>query len=418
MGFSSSYLSSKKAIRIEFLILLVAISSIRLFNLDYILQPHKFGLTETFSGSDTNCTSTSSSSTSNDALEEVKLQTLMIPEQPDATPTLKILDVMTMEPANANNITKLTGTHKDISIQNNTNQHCSPTSQVRLITTTLKNVRKWTMQSLDQNGKEKTVGGDEFYITFHSDLYYYHNEKAPDMNADHPLAVGKVEDMGDGTYDIDFISTPMAMEIESKSPLPSEGISTMGGGNVTVHFVFSCGIGQMAPPSKNEWKNGGFTQTSYTVRVDSPPPIRRFQRPKRVVDFEEFDHTVFVGDSIMKQFVGTKGTLYHSRISLSHKQKGRPLGSNTLKSFVNQACQAVQKQVNKYSKVALVLGSSTWDILADDIGQGALFLDHRSAMWKLLETMKTRYPNVKLIWLSPTALHAHVVIDKSTPMFG
>ena len=86
---------------------------------------------------------------------------IWIPKQPDPMPTLKILKAMA--PAN------IAGTDEDIFIQHN----CSATSQVRLqLLSEEDGNTKWMMQTLDQNGSEKHVGGDEFYITYHPDSYH------------------------------------------------------------------------------------------------------------------------------------------------------------------------------------------------------------------------------------------------------
>ena len=68
--------------------------------------------------------------------------------------------------------------------------------------------------------------------------------------------------------------------------------------------------------------------------------------------------------------------------------------------------------------VAFIIGSSTWDILADNVGQGELCLDHRLAMWNLIDKMKSMFPHSTLLCKSPTPVHAHIVIDKSTKRLG
>mmetsp|Transcript_3887 Transcript_3887/g.5937 ORF Transcript_3887/g.5937 Transcript_3887/m.5937 type:complete len:361 (+) Transcript_3887:48-1130(+) len=214
---------------------------------------------------------------------------MMIPQQPDPSPKTKILHSM-------NN----TGDFFD-------SINCMPTSQVLMNTIETKE-NKWIMQALDEKGNKKAVGGDEFYVEFFSHAYSYTDKTYPQKSADHPLAVGKIKDMNDGTYEVEFISSPMA----AFSTLPSALSSS--GGKLVVHFVYTCGIGRIAPPLKHEWESGGFTQTSYTIDVDKAPPIQVFQLPERVIDLSKFDRVVFVGDSVMQQFVKCSGTDFNSRV--------------------------------------------------------------------------------------------------------
>ena len=41
-------------------------------------------------------------------------------------------------------------------------------------------------------------------------------------------------------------------------------MSDSKGADSKIHFVYSCGIGRMLPaPTKDQWGNGGYTQTVY-----------------------------------------------------------------------------------------------------------------------------------------------------------
>ena len=266
---------------------------------------------------------------------------------------------------------------------------------------------------MDQNGNMKDVGGDEFYITFHSNAYNYQN---------HTLAVaGNVTDNGDGSYRLGFTLSPMIIAQGQLDDI--KGYDKMGG-LLTIHFVYTCGIGRLAPPSKKFWTNAGFTQTKYSIRVDTPPPIQMFNPPERVVDFDQFDHTIFIGDSLMEQFTGRGEGFFLPKNQVTMQSRYRKPYS--LESYMVYA-GIVDKELkkvhnvfnpdgNKTLQLAVVLGSSTWDILADDVGLGALFLEHRLAMWKLFNLLHEKYPRVTFVWKSATALHAHVVIDKRNEM--
>jgi hypothetical protein len=59
--------------------------------------------------------------------------------------------------------------------------------------------------------------------------------------------------------------------------------------------------------------------------------------------------------------------------------------------------------------VALILGSSMWDILVADNIQGPNFTDHLNACRQYVETIRQLYPTVTLFWKAPSAAHPHRV---------
>jgi hypothetical protein len=63
--------------------------------------------------------------------------------------------------------------------------NCSVTSQVWIIQKSL----LWIMQSIDVNGNNKTVGGDEFYVTY--------TDNNPPQNGKH-TAAALIEDLENG----------------------------------------------------------------------------------------------------------------------------------------------------------------------------------------------------------------------------
>ena len=67
--------------------------------------------------------------------------------------------------------------------------------------------------------------------------------------------------------------------------------------------------------------------------------------------------------------------------------------------------------VNNGNSVAMVVGSSTWDVLMDD-HQDAYFGDHFDAVRDYIKQLRIRFPKVTLIWMAPNALHIHRVTCK------
>ncbi len=391
---------------------------------------------------------------------------------PDKEPFRKVLEAI--KPTN------ITYSPKDgtIHLQNITGSTCNPTSQIRIVRSQnpdnsyyyTHNNSGWKIETYDSNGSKKTVGGDEFYIEFYHESFHMNDEIMPEVN--HPLAVAEVEDRGDGTYELEFIYTPMAMnqidamrqdlkDLFLKNNMTENNdeqrnvMVLPGGGNLTIHFVLTCDIGRIPPPLKDSWKNGGHTQTSYTIPTDTSPPMNLFQRPNRVVDFSKFQSVIFVGDSLMEQFRG-KHHNFRSNVVGSGNVR-RPLSSQTWNFFANRANQLLirtisekvaegmkkdsQKQektknatlgVDQLAKryedetelieIALVMGGSTWEILADDGSLGENFEDHLHSMMRLIPKIRSicdkARVNATFIWKSATPVHPHIVIFKDTRMFG
>lgn len=317
--------------------------------------------------------------------------------------------------------------------------HPHPTSQIRIIRSSSSAACSiWTIQTYDGKGNAKTVGGDEFYLEFFHDFRDSYDQYMPEVK--HPLAVAKVLDREDGTYDLDFITSPIAMErIDSMHPdfkkLVDESrekqetyIHLPGGGNITVHFAYTCDIGRIPPPYKNEWKNGGYSKTSYNdIQIDVAPPVKLFQKPKQVVDLANFDKVILHGDSVMDGFGSHKHTILRSNIYTNgiwealHSKSWEVFASGA-GDAINQVINDLRKNVAASSKkvplkIGLVMGSGVWDILADEKGQGMEFEDHRKAMRLLISRVQETCSNVQdadvtLIWKSMTSVHPHVVVIK------
>jgi hypothetical protein len=277
--------------------------------------------------------------------------------------------------------------------------NCSATSQVKIIP----RCKHWILQTLDKDGQPKKVGGDEFYITY-----------TDSANPEHPTAAAEVTDHQNGTYSLQFWEAPL---YHKKHRLH-------GHGRLTVVFQYMCGIGRLAPPAKDTWKTGGATVATYSVQTSTPPPITPFpsswslsssiKETERVVYMDDFGSSlldiVAVGDSVMKQFVKP----LHLRIP----NIGRPLNTTTLsewKELIRErlpTTTALEENSNNNAVGAskkstiLLLSSHAWDLLeTDNIGG---FPDHEQALRDLLSFVRTDYPQVKVFWKSPTALHVHV----------
>lgn len=157
---------------------------------------------------------------------------------------------------------------------------CKPTAQVQILTTTKP---FWTLKTFDQDGRAKLVGGDEFYIVYNraaggGGAEIKEKDKEEEQQRD-PTAVALIHDNGDGSYTLDFVTTPMKPNLATDK-LTSSSFAVLG--NLTVYFDYTCNIGSLAPPSKKMWKNNGSTSIAHTIStMQQQPPIRLFQNASR-----------------------------------------------------------------------------------------------------------------------------------------
>jgi len=349
---------------------------------------------------------------------------MLIPSKPDPLPLQKIRAAM--EPAN------ITDTGQDPILPDK----CNVTSQVRLMYLRTSDQRlsstsgRWIMQAIDLDGNDKSIGGDEFYITYFHHSYHFEDESNPSI--EHPTAVARITDMRNGWYELDFVVSPMATNQSDVIKLLQNPTVAIVGGKLTVNFVYTCGIGQLTPPLKNLWRNGGAIQTEYSAPVNIIPPIRQFMPPifPRVVDLLKFDHVILFGDSLMQQYGSSDDQNFRHNVTIARMNIGRPLNTNTWSHFLRGIKNRVAAKENELRgiqdeqtpKIAVVVGSSTWDILASAEGEhDPEFNDHRSAAQSLiieLKLMEKSHTGLAFFWKSGTPVHSHVVVDKYSKKFG
>jgi hypothetical protein len=263
---------------------------------------------------------------------------------------------------------------------------CPPTVQVQVI----QSVSEWTLLTIDEKGQNKTVGGDEFYITYTDNISKTSSSLAS--------AIALMHDRKDGSYSLDFSTTPM------RPALPE--ISQVG--TLTVHLQYTCGIGAMASPSKNAWRAGGTCRATWKKENVTQPPIREFSPPADI-DFTPYDLVVSFGDSLMEAVMRDPGGGKYFRNNTSYKANIWQYLSLRTRPKVQYRLNQWHAQELNASNVALILGSSVWDILEMDNIQGTEFQDHLEACRQFLEGVRKKYPHVDIFWKSPSAFHIHRV---------
>lgn len=246
------------------------------------------------------------------------------------------------------------------------------------------------LYSRDSIGNRKSTGGDEFYIRYeeriiekkiggggNGDGQNGHNDKSS-VNPSKLLlqAVALITDRHDGSYLLDFCTTPMNSNLPSEQDVVATAAKTEGSvqQTLTVYFEYTNGIGSLPPPTKDEWENGGYTHTVYHHHFLAPlcdsvvdgnlyhghhvlaerPRIRTFHLPTmtmsstlesfhcgdNVIDLGQFDQVFAFGDSTFCQLVRqrpNKNGKYYFRPNLCVGEKVRVgLNSSTTDILLSQ----------------------------------------------------------------------------------
>ena len=277
---------------------------------------------------------------------------------------------------------------------------CPITAQIKIVKM---DNGQWFLQTIDENGNFKSIGGDEFYIEFRS---HDNSER------EHPTAVATFDDNEDGTYTLEFFEPFM-------TDTPSAQNST-DGGSLRVFLQYTCGIGTMAPPSRDEWSRGGyFTEIKWEKVLNVTPPIKKMPAMELSNNrtLSEYDLVLYVGDSIMEN-LHSGGQPPFQEKAFFVGSVANPLNTTTLNLFVDRMKFTIARgkrnvAVPANPKIAIILGSALWDVLVD-MEQGPSFENHLKAIEEYIKEVKidteSRSPEqYDLYWKLPTALHVHVV---------
>jgi hypothetical protein len=269
-------------------------------------------------------------------------------------------------------------------------EKCAITSRFRLVVPSL-GTEPWILQTFDSRG-EKTVGGDEVYIMW----------KAP--NGDQ--AVAWAHDRQDGTYELEFVRPPIN-RIQKKQPGPAVL------GRVTLFYDYSCGIGSLAPPLKENFTRAGEVQMLFMEKDVPRPPIREFEEPNqdKAIDLDRYDFVYFFGDSMLQQLSRRQKTDFYWNNKMFHKENVKQ--SLTTTEDVESMLQKLRDwhgsnltaAATSGQSIAVVTGSSLWDMLNGHVDPG--YQRHEAACRSFLTQFRHEFPHVALYWKSPSALHFH-----------
>jgi hypothetical protein len=269
--------------------------------------------------------------------------------------------------------------------------NCSATSQICILQYA---DGSWKLVSRDRTGNVKTMGGDEYYVTY-TDI---------SSQSGRVTLVAFDHDNKDGTYDLEFSTTPMTPVVD-----PNTNIFGYVYGNVTVHLEYTCGVGAMGQPLKDEWQSGGAVGTNWTQNNVTTPHYRVFSPPIHTgIDWSAYDLVVGFGDSIMEGFFKVRNVrealklLHRPNTTVFNGGASMELNNQTVDRQMDKLGRAVGRYLNQ-TNVALVIGSSVWDLLSPDTVDPN-FKSHLEGARRFVEKLELEYPKMSLYWKSASAM--------------
>jgi len=283
---------------------------------------------------------------------------------------------------------------------------CIVTSQVRI--TNYKHLHKdgsgfgpMIMQSLNAEGMPKTIGGDEYYVTYTAGGTRASSPNGSRSSSQSPDAVAHIVDLEDGRYELHFVQ-PFGPNINDK-PRPTSAFES-DIGLLEINLEYTCGIGALSPPTKSNWITGGYIQSHWEAVVDSSmiPSVtmaKDRQMPYRFGSwFSKYDGIYTVGNSLMRTFVEhMRSTMYYSAY---YKH---PLNMDTLDGWFTTIDTLLREHPEaEEGNCAIVLGSGVWDM---GWAEWASLESHIEAMEKYIDGVKARAPLADIYWKSMTGLH-------------
>jgi hypothetical protein len=269
----------------------------------------------------------------------------------------------------------------------------------------------WILQSYDEDGLTKAIGGDEMYVSM--------------QNATHTHAVGHTTDLFNGSY---AITWHRLKEIEQMNIT----VNCLEKRNITISLTmqYSCGKGSLPPPRKLDWKSGGQLTKQIAIQFQIQNlslPIKFQQEGARSapLSLHNFQEVHLVGDSLMQQlYVGHRSSDRNKKIQYTRIQA--PLATDTLQSKFIAPITSLVERLEHQAGALVVLGSGIWDLLENGSNESLPYMsvscckddfefnDHIKAMDILLSNLSQKFPLVTFAWKSITAVHIHAIQSCNT----
>lgn len=264
----------------------------------------------------------------------------------------------------------------------------------------------WELQTLDEHGSPKDIGGDEFYTTFTDERRYNNQQYSLNEFPTQPFtAAAWSTDLQNGRYRLDFQAPPFTTGF---------GLDGVERGILAIYSQYTCKVGYMGPVAKGRWRMGGSTVAFYQSDVlPIAPPIRAFDPPS--IDstrpkLEDFQTLIPFGDSLLHQFMAPLG------IKLPNVNKA--LHMDNVGLWKKELDATVTKKSNGTQLIqetaAILTNSCVWDILEDlkmttSTADGSPeWSSHQRAVEEFLSHIHQTLPNVTVFWKSCTGVHIHI----------
>jgi hypothetical protein len=254
----------------------------------------------------------------------------------------------------------------------------------------------------------KTYGGDELYVEWQSMT----ESTTLDMGVAH------VTDRHDGTYLLEFIRPPIVQYNQtSSSSWDSSNATRMSSSNVgrlTIYYDYSCGIGGIFAPNKDQFVRAGEIHTSWSQDGIPRPDIQDFVPPNKnhAVDLSKYHTVIAFGDSLMLQLVRqyVKGGFWSPNIIFEANVcqcLSDPVQDvkDLLNKFHSWHGTQIVAASNQSHSIAVIAGSAVWDALRGCVR--ADLIDHQAATREFVTTFQSTYPNMDLYWKSPSTVALH-----------
>ena len=288
---------------------------------------------------------------------------------------------------------------------------------------------QWQLTTFQSDGTPKSVGGDEYYVTF--TRYYDVNrtiEEDPVYNhrIQHPTLVAIVTDLKNGTFHLDFYRPPSVTKEWETSMLP---VQQQQDGYLTIYLTYSCGMGLVT--QKSDWHSRGSLDWVHVQQyIPTPPSWKPFVPPTTTtkIRLSNYAYVAAFGDSVLGLFVGQyldnlKFRQYPIPEGFPPSQKVHFKGNirtpflhntdelkKTFQKWHGKQLLPQSNQQQQQHSAAILMGSGTWDLgsFTWSGGDESFALEPTvqayQAFWTwLLDT----YPGVDIYWKSLSAVHPH-----------
>jgi hypothetical protein len=298
----------------------------------------------------------------------------------------------------------------------------------------------------------KLYGGDEIYVQWETDH--------TDDNRNDYMGVAQVTDNNDGTYLLKFIRPPMLQfnytnqrkshqqerqqmsgNINSteqrtlndnkilKVPLPQQY------GQLTIYYEYTCGIGRLFAPDKDQYTRGGevFQTLTSTIKSNTSnssmatqlvprPYIHDFIPPNRkddstatstnnVIDLSKYDKILAFGDSLIAQLVRRfSGEGSWSDNILWYQNVCQCLSSDSdansmIYKLHSRHGHQILRNFRRSKRIAIITGSSSWDAMRGCVHED--MIDHVNAIRTFINNITVSYPGMDIYWKAPSAFFLH-----------